>query len=68
MFASSMDVETASYALLTYAFRGEFRMGIPILKWLTSKQNILGLYSTAMVNFHFIFCQGGKVIYKSFLV
>ncbi|KAB7494034.1 Antigen, partial [Armadillidium nasatum] len=34
-----LDIETTSYALLTYSIRGLVRDALPILKWLTAQRN-----------------------------
>merc|ERR1712096_229225 len=41
----SKNVETTSYALLTYVLRGLKSEALPVLKWLTSKRSTLGGYS-----------------------
>jgi CD109 antigen len=43
---SSSDIEMTSYALLTYLIRGEKNKSLSIVKWLTSKSNSLGAYSS----------------------
>ena len=43
---SSSDIEMTSYALLTYLHRGEFAKSLSIVKWLISKSNSLGAYSS----------------------
>jgi CD109 antigen len=44
--ASSSDIEMTSYALLTYLVRGEKNKSLSIVKWLISKSNSLGAYSS----------------------
>ena len=43
---SSSDIEMTSYALLTYLLRGEISKSLSIVKWLISKSNSLGAYSS----------------------
>ena len=43
------EIEITSYALLTYVRRNDIASAIPILKWLVSKQNDLGGYSSTQV-------------------
>jgi len=45
----SNDIEMTSYALLTYVRRNEVAMAAPIMKWIASKQNELGGYSSTQV-------------------
>ena len=45
----SNDIEMTSYALLTYVRRNESAMAAPIMKWIASKQNELGGYSSTQV-------------------
>ncbi len=47
--AASRDVETTSYALLTYAQRGEIDRAVPILKWLGSRQTAQGGFGSTQV-------------------
>ena len=47
--ASANDIEMTSYALLTYVKRDDVASALPILKWLISKQNDLGGYSSTQV-------------------
>jgi len=47
--AQSNAIEMTSYALLTYVRRNDLSSAIPILKWLVSKQNDLGGYSSTQV-------------------
>ncbi|CAK8680732.1 unnamed protein product [Clavelina lepadiformis] len=44
--APTNDIEMTSYALLTYARKGDVGSAIPVIRWLTSKQNELGGYSS----------------------
>ena len=43
---ASSDIEMTSYALLTYLLRGEISKSLAIVKWLISKSNSLGAYSS----------------------
>nr|BAK64112.1 thioester-containing protein [Hasarius adansoni] len=42
----SQDVEMTAYALLTYSLRGDVAGSLPILRWLISRQNENGGYSS----------------------
>jgi len=42
----SNDIEMTSYALLTYVRRDDVESSVPVLKWLASKRNDLGGYSS----------------------
>ncbi|GFT73842.1 CD109 antigen [Nephila pilipes] len=44
--APSIDVETAAYAIRTFALRSDPSGGLPVLKWLISKQNKNGGFSS----------------------
>ncbi|GIX78720.1 CD109 antigen, partial [Caerostris extrusa] len=44
--APSIDVETAAYAIRTFALRSDPAGGLPVLKWLISKQNRNGGFSS----------------------
>ncbi|XP_055932294.1 CD109 antigen-like isoform X3 [Argiope bruennichi] len=44
--APSIDVETAAYAIRTFALRSDPAGGLPVLKWLISKQNKNGGFSS----------------------
>jgi len=44
--AQSQDVEMTAYALLTYALRGDVAGSLPIVRWLISRQNENGGYSS----------------------
>lgn len=50
--APTNDIEMTSYALLTYARKGDVGSAIPVIRWLTSKQNELGGYSSTQVCCH----------------
>lgn len=43
----STDIETAAYALLSHLMQGQD--SIPIVRWLTSKQNPFGGFSSTQV-------------------
>lgn len=45
----SQDVEMTAYALLTYSLRGDVAGSLPILRWLISRQNENGGYSSTQV-------------------
>lgn len=45
--APSVDVETAAYGLLTFASRFDVANGVSVLKWLISKQNKNGGFSSS---------------------
>jgi len=47
----SNEVEMTAYALLTYSHRQDIGSAIPIIKWLTSKQNGRGGFSSTQVEF-----------------
>jgi hypothetical protein len=41
-----VDVETTSYALLTYMTLGDTNKGLPVVRWLTSQRNAFGGFSS----------------------
>jgi len=47
--APSLDIETTSYALLTYAHLGNLTGGIPIAKWIVAQRNADGGFSSTQV-------------------
>jgi hypothetical protein len=44
-----VDVEMTAYALLTRVLRDEIAEGVPIVRWLTSKRNANGGWSSTQV-------------------
>ena len=48
--ARSGDIETTSYALLTYVLRGDTQKCLPIVHWLTSQRNSLGGFRSTQVH------------------
>ena len=43
------SIEMTSYALLTYAIRGDVSEGIPVMKWLLGQQNEFGGFRSTQV-------------------
>ena len=57
----SVDVEMTAYGLLIFAARNEFTDAIPVAKWLVSKRNVLGGYTSTQVSLFFSFVVHHKV-------
>lgn len=47
--APSIDIETAAYAIRTYALRSDPSGALPVLTWLITKQNRKGGFSSTQV-------------------
>lgn len=52
--APSIDIETAAYAIRTYALRLDPSGALPVLTWLITKQNRKGGFSSTQVLGKFI--------------
>ena len=48
----SIDIESSSYALLTYMKLGKYTEAFPVVKWLVSQRNPNGGQRSTQVNIH----------------